>query len=120
MRTKKKHIYLLSFCPQTHLICIVPPFVNQDIVETVCVHLSVTSSGKKSESHNFYYTPLGQFDALVAATSRPRVQRSPPATAAAAARGTVGVCQGIYLQMYFVRRIVLFFSDSFVHHPCTN
>lgn len=47
-----------EYLQQTHLICVVPPFLNETINETSTVQIYVTSSNKRSESHNFYYTPL--------------------------------------------------------------
>lgn len=50
---------------QTHLVCVVPPYVNSDITSPANVNLFVTSSNKRSESHNFLYTPIGSHGNLL-------------------------------------------------------
>jgi nuclear factor of activated T-cells 5 len=48
-----------EYLQQTHLICVVPPYPNGDsVMEPIHVQIYVTSSNKKSEAHNFIYTPL--------------------------------------------------------------
>ena len=47
-----------EYLQQTHLICVVPPYLHETINETATVQIYVTSSNKRSESHNFYFTPL--------------------------------------------------------------
>uniref|UniRef100_A0A182UN35 Nuclear factor of activated T-cells 5 n=1 Tax=Anopheles merus TaxID=30066 RepID=A0A182UN35_ANOME len=54
---------------QVHLICKVPPYERQDITEPVTIKLYILSSGKKSETHDFIYTPKGEHTALSAATT---------------------------------------------------
>ncbi|KAF2883938.1 hypothetical protein ILUMI_22230 [Ignelater luminosus] len=46
-----------EFLQQTHLVCVIPPYVRTDITEPVTVRLLVVSSGKTSEPHQFVYTP---------------------------------------------------------------
>ncbi|XP_062539597.1 nuclear factor of activated T-cells 5 isoform X2 [Armigeres subalbatus] len=58
-----------EYLQQTHLICTVPAYVTQDIVEPVVVQIFITSAGKKSETHNFTYTPKGHHTALTAAST---------------------------------------------------
>lgn len=58
-----------EYLQQTHLICTVPPYVSQDIVEPIVVQIFIVSAGKKSETHNFTYTPKGHHTALTAATT---------------------------------------------------
>lgn len=63
---------------QTHLICTVPSYINQDIIEPAPVQLFITSSNKCSESHNFIYTPknnaFGSHSALAMATTLAALQ----------------------------------------------
>lgn len=48
-----------EYLQQTHLICVVPPYPNGDLIhEPIHVQIYVTSSNKKSEAHNFVYVPL--------------------------------------------------------------
>ncbi|XP_021694713.1 nuclear factor of activated T-cells 5 isoform X3 [Aedes aegypti] len=58
-----------EYLQQTHLICTVPPYVTQDIVEPIVVQIFIISAGKKSETHNFTYTPKGHHTALTASTT---------------------------------------------------
>lgn len=58
-----------EYLQQTHLICTVPPYIHQNIMKPVTVQLSIISSGKKSESHTFTYTPKGSYTTLSAATT---------------------------------------------------
>ncbi|XP_037921540.1 nuclear factor of activated T-cells 5 isoform X4 [Hermetia illucens] len=58
-----------EYLQQTHLICTVPPYINPNIVEPITVQFFVMSSGKKSEAHNFVYTPKGVHSLLSAATT---------------------------------------------------
>uniref|UniRef100_A0A182YQ42 Nuclear factor of activated T-cells 5 n=1 Tax=Anopheles stephensi TaxID=30069 RepID=A0A182YQ42_ANOST len=53
---------------QVHLICVVPPYERQDITEPVTIKMYIVSSGKKSETHDFVYTPKGDHTTLSAAT----------------------------------------------------
>uniref|UniRef100_A0A182M484 Nuclear factor of activated T-cells 5 n=1 Tax=Anopheles culicifacies TaxID=139723 RepID=A0A182M484_9DIPT len=53
---------------QVHLICVVPPYERQDITEPVTIKMFIVSSGKKSETHDFIYTPKGEHTTLSAAT----------------------------------------------------
>ncbi|KAF5274957.1 hypothetical protein FQR65_LT04299 [Abscondita terminalis] len=46
-----------EFLQQTHLVCVIPPYVRTNITEPVTVRLLVVSSGKTSEPHQFVYTP---------------------------------------------------------------
>lgn len=39
-------------------MCVVPPYMRQDIQDPVPVRLFVMSSGKNSEPHNFMYNPV--------------------------------------------------------------
>ncbi|XP_059619385.1 nuclear factor of activated T-cells 5 isoform X2 [Phlebotomus argentipes] len=60
-----------EYLQQTHLICTVPPYMTTELPEPVNVHLFIAASGKKSESHNFVYTPNNaSAGALAAATTR--------------------------------------------------
>ena len=54
---------------QTHLVCTVPPYLSQDIIEPTIVQIYILSGGKKSETHNFTYTPKNSHTALTAATT---------------------------------------------------
>lgn len=54
---------------QTHLICTVPPYISQDICEPVVVQIFIVSAGKRSETHNFTFTPKGHHTALSASTT---------------------------------------------------
>ncbi len=47
-----------EYLQQTHLICVVPPYVSESVQEPVNVQICVMSSNKKSDAHNFVYTPL--------------------------------------------------------------
>ncbi|XP_055915331.1 nuclear factor of activated T-cells 5-like isoform X2 [Eupeodes corollae] len=58
-----------EYLQQTHLICTVPPYIHQNILKPVTVQLFIISSGKKSESHTFTYTPKGTYTTLSAATT---------------------------------------------------
>ncbi|XP_058830280.1 nuclear factor of activated T-cells 5 isoform X2 [Topomyia yanbarensis] len=58
-----------EYLQQTHLICTVPPYVRQDILEPVVVQIYIVSAGKKSETHNFTFTPKNAHTALTAATT---------------------------------------------------
>lgn len=49
-----------EFLQQTHLVCVVPPYRQLDIIEPVTVRLLVVSSGKTSEPHTFTFTPTLQ------------------------------------------------------------
>lgn len=62
---------LLIVCSpaQTHLICTVPPYISQDICEPVVVQIFIVSAGKRSETHNFTFTPKGHHTALSASTT---------------------------------------------------
>ncbi|XP_044726723.1 nuclear factor of activated T-cells 5 isoform X2 [Chrysoperla carnea] len=46
-----------EYLQQTHLVCIVPPYIRHNITDPVAVSLFVVSSGKTSEPHQFMYTP---------------------------------------------------------------
>ncbi|XP_025829828.1 uncharacterized protein LOC108738118 isoform X2 [Agrilus planipennis] len=46
-----------EYLQQTHLVCVIPPYLRHDIIEPVTVRLFVVSSGKTSEPHQFVYTP---------------------------------------------------------------
>lgn len=54
---------------QTHLVCTVPPYHNSEITEPVNINVYIVSSSKKSEAHDFVYTPKGSKNLLAAATS---------------------------------------------------
>uniref|UniRef100_U5EFX6 Nuclear factor of activated T-cells 5 n=1 Tax=Corethrella appendiculata TaxID=1370023 RepID=U5EFX6_9DIPT len=58
-----------EYLQQTHLVCIVPPYLSQDILEPTTVQIFIVSGGKKSETHNFTYTPKNSHTALTAATT---------------------------------------------------
>ncbi|KAL5274953.1 NFAT5.2 family protein [Megaselia abdita] len=58
-----------EYLQQTHLICVVPSYYNQTINKPVKVELFIISSGKKSETHSFMYTPSGTHTILSAASS---------------------------------------------------
>ncbi|XP_067641366.1 nuclear factor of activated T-cells 5 isoform X2 [Eurosta solidaginis] len=58
-----------EYLQQTHLICVVPPYIHQNILKPVTVQLVIISSGKKSEPHTFVYTPKGSYSTLAAATT---------------------------------------------------
>jgi nuclear factor of activated T-cells 5 len=47
----------------------VPPYLSQDIIEPTIVQIYILSGGKKSETHNFTYTPKNSHTALTAATT---------------------------------------------------
>ncbi|GLV42329.1 NFAT nuclear factor [Carabus blaptoides fortunei] len=47
-----------EFLQQTHLVCVVPPYMRQVVQDPVPVRLFVMSSGKNSEPHNFMYNPV--------------------------------------------------------------
>ncbi|XP_019864955.2 uncharacterized protein LOC109594196 isoform X2 [Aethina tumida] len=47
-----------EYLQQTHFVCVIPAYRRLDITEPVQVRLSVMSSGKTSETHQFVYTPL--------------------------------------------------------------
>ncbi|GAB0094422.1 NFAT [Sergentomyia squamirostris] len=65
-----------EYLQQTHLICTVPPYMSTELPEPVNVHLFIMASGKKSESHNFLYTPNNlSAGALAAATTRSLTQQ---------------------------------------------
>lgn len=66
----KNGFYFIFSIFQTHLVCVVPPYVNPDITSPVNVHLFVTSSNKKSESHNFLYTPINPHGGLLMAAQQ--------------------------------------------------
>lgn len=46
-----------EFIHQSHLVCCIPPYCNQDIENPVKVVMSVSSGGKSSEPHIFTYNP---------------------------------------------------------------
>lgn len=47
-----------EYLQQTHLICVVPPYLHaDDLTDPIQVQIYVTSSNKKSEPHNFIYLP---------------------------------------------------------------
>lgn len=46
-----------EYLQQTHLICVVPPYANENLSESVNVQICVVSSNKRSEAHSFTYTP---------------------------------------------------------------
>lgn len=54
---------------QTHLVCIVPSFLSTEIAEPVKIQIYILSSGKKSEAHNFMYTPKNYHTILTAAST---------------------------------------------------
>ncbi|XP_018784835.1 PREDICTED: nuclear factor of activated T-cells 5 isoform X5 [Bactrocera latifrons] len=58
-----------EYLQQTHLVCVVPPYIHQNIIKPVTVQLIIISSGKKSEPHAFVYTPKGSYTTLAAATT---------------------------------------------------
>ncbi|XP_052562755.1 nuclear factor of activated T-cells 5 isoform X4 [Culex pipiens pallens] len=58
-----------EYLQQTHLICTVPPYISQDICEPVVVQIFIVSAGKRSETHNFTFTPKGHHTALSASTT---------------------------------------------------
>ncbi|XP_028893928.2 nuclear factor of activated T-cells 5 isoform X2 [Zeugodacus cucurbitae] len=58
-----------EYLQQTHLVCVVPPYLHQNILKPVTVQLVIISSGKKSEPHSFVYTPKGSYTTLAAATT---------------------------------------------------
>ncbi|XP_019846126.2 nuclear factor of activated T-cells 5 isoform X3 [Bactrocera dorsalis] len=58
-----------EYLQQTHLVCVVPPYIHQNILKPVTVQLVIISSGKKSEPHAFVYTPKGSYTTLAAATT---------------------------------------------------
>ncbi|CRK97848.1 CLUMA_CG011224, isoform A [Clunio marinus] len=50
-----------EYLQQTHLICVVPSYPNSEgVLEEIPVHIYVTSSNKKSELHNFAFTPFSE------------------------------------------------------------
>lgn len=51
------------------MVCTVPAFLNKEINEPVTVQLFAMSSGKRSDPHNFVYTPKGQMGILEASTT---------------------------------------------------
>ncbi|XP_019556294.2 nuclear factor of activated T-cells 5-like [Aedes albopictus] len=55
-----------EYLQRTHLICTVPPYVNSDIVKPVVVQIFIISGGRKSEMHDFTYTPERHYMALTA------------------------------------------------------
>lgn len=54
---------------QTHLVCTVPPYHNTETTEPVNINVYIVSSSKKSEPHDFVYTPKVEQNLLAAATS---------------------------------------------------
>lgn len=50
-----------EYLQQTHLICTVPAYKDEDISEPVHVQFYVTSSNKKSEPHSFIYLPSKKY-----------------------------------------------------------
>lgn len=84
LKKKKKtiEIYLNTLATsifrfQTHLVCVVPPYLTPDIVEPVTVQLLINSSNKYSEPHSFIYTPEGShgaYGALAMATTMGTLQ----------------------------------------------
>uniref|UniRef100_A0A1Q3EZJ7 Nuclear factor of activated T-cells 5 n=1 Tax=Culex tarsalis TaxID=7177 RepID=A0A1Q3EZJ7_CULTA len=81
-----------EYLQQTHLICTVPPYISQDICEPVVVQIFIVSAGKKSETHNFTYTPKGHHTALTASTTTAAL--SSPGGAAGSFFGTAAVGLG--------------------------
>ncbi|XP_036319262.1 uncharacterized protein LOC118733797 isoform X1 [Rhagoletis pomonella] len=75
-----------EYLQQTHLICVVPPYIHQNILKPITVQLVIISSGKKSEPHTFVYTPKGSYSTLAAAT-----------TLSTGLHSSLSVAQGIYL-----------------------
>lgn len=49
--------YFLFLAFQTHLICAIPAYVDVHIRDPVTVQLYAMANGRKSEYHNFVYTP---------------------------------------------------------------
>ncbi|XP_075212257.1 nuclear factor of activated T cells 3 isoform X2 [Lycorma delicatula] len=49
-----------EFLQQSHLVCVVPPFKQQNIQAPVTVKLIIKSSDKRSDPHDFIYTPPRQ------------------------------------------------------------
>lgn len=68
-------------------MCVVPPYIHQNILKPVTVQLLIISSGKKSEPHTFVYTPKGSYTTLAAATT----------LSITALHGSLSAAQGIYL-----------------------
>jgi hypothetical protein len=50
-----------EYLQQTHLICTIPAYPDE-ITEPIQVQIYITSSNKKSESHNFLYIPLKKYN----------------------------------------------------------
>lgn len=46
-----------EYMHQSHLVCSIPPYCNQDIEKSVEVVMTVSSGGKSSEPHFFNYNP---------------------------------------------------------------
>lgn len=46
-----------EYLQQTHLICTIPAYVDKHIRDPVTVQLYAMANGRKSEFHNFVYTP---------------------------------------------------------------
>lgn len=66
-----------GFYLQTHLVCVVPPYLTSEIIEPVTVQLLINSSNKYSEPHSFIYTPKGShgaYGALAMATTMGTLQ----------------------------------------------
>jgi Rel homology dimerisation domain/Rel homology DNA-binding domain len=48
-----------EYLQQTHLICVIPPYIsNETISYPIKTQIYVTSNNKTSEAHNFYYTEI--------------------------------------------------------------
>jgi len=58
-----------EYLQQTHLVCVVPPYFDQNLIEPVTVQILVMSSGKQSESHDFVYLPKGRHNMLSSSTT---------------------------------------------------
>ncbi|XP_059171093.1 uncharacterized protein LOC131952453 isoform X2 [Physella acuta] len=54
-----------EFFQPTHLICKVPPYKDQLILEPEQIQIVVSCAGKKSDSHSFYYKPVYQVAPIV-------------------------------------------------------
>ncbi|XP_017769731.1 PREDICTED: nuclear factor of activated T-cells 5 isoform X2 [Nicrophorus vespilloides] len=67
-----------EFLQQTHLVCLVPPYLHPDITEPVTVRLYVVSSGKTSEAHQFVYTPVNGAMPSVHAVDQQTQQQTAP------------------------------------------
>ncbi|CAG9863029.1 unnamed protein product, partial [Phyllotreta striolata] len=70
-----------EYLQQTHFVCVVPPYRRPDITEPIAepvpVRLCVESSGKRSETHQFVYTPVNGVPSVMVEPAPPQAQAPP-------------------------------------------